>query len=180
MNPLTKSLFDARVKNIDSRYFIPDRALGDILSDEAIQNHVQSMEAEPYHRREIIEVTANGGKRLFAILVLLGEESLLLRFIERDQMAKQSDLDSRLPLTLTDLEVTLGSGTTASLFYERQWELFPPYFCAEKTHRLFNEDTVFPFVGMEPLTEGGFGEVSKVTLHEAHHGFEEAEGQRVR
>ena len=179
MNALMKSLYDARVKNIDSRYFIPDRALRDILSEEAVYDHVQTMAVEPYHRREIIEAIANRGKRLFAILILLGEESSLVKFMERDQMAKEYDLDSRLPLTLKDLQMILGSGTTASLFYEKQWELLPPYFCEDKSHRLFHEDTVFPFVGIERLTEGGFGEVSKVTLNEAHHGFSEAEGEKV-
>lgn len=171
MDSLVQSLLEARVKNIDSRHFIPDDALERILSSEAIHHFIQNTAVEVYHRREIIDAIANGGKHLFAVLALMGEESSLLNFIERDQMVKTYDLDSRLPLTLEDLRKILPTGTAASLFYEKQWELLAPFFREDKSHRVFDEDTVFPFIGCEGIAEGGFGEISKVTLNEAHHGF---------
>ena len=179
MGSLVQSLLAARVKNIDSRYFIPDSALERILSSEAIHHSIQKTTIEVYRRREIIDAIVNGGKRLFAILTLLGEEFSLVNFIERDQMVKTYDLDSRLPLTLEDLQKILPSGTTASLVHEKQWEVLAPLFREDKSHRIFDEDTVFPFIGLEGLAEGGFGEISKVTLHEFHHGFISAAGSKV-
>ena len=179
MGSLVQKLHEARVKNIESRYFIPDNALETCLSREAVHECIQSTSIEVYHRREIEDAVMNGGKRMFGILVILGEESSIRSFIERDQLVQTYKLDSKLPIAIEDLRKIYPTGATASLFHEKQWEVLAPFFREDKSHRIFDQDTVFPFVGLEVLPKGGFGEISKVELDEAHHGFSAATGGKV-
>lgn len=105
-----------------------------------------------------------GAKKILAILLLLRQQSSIIRFIERDQF-QASKLDSKLPLSLPALEEYLPSHSVALEFYDLQWEFTYPGFSHTVLHRSLDSNTVLPFVG-EPkhLGEGGFGIVSEVIL----------------
>ena len=176
---LRDQLFDIRIRNIEGKYFIPSKAVEDVLSAEKIHPCILCSSIEEIRRTDVLRVIENGGKRVFAILLLLRKESLMVNFVQNDHMLQGTNLDSKLPFHLETLKTVLLDQRIASEFCQRQWEFLPPFFQENRNHRTFESETVLPFIEQEELAQGGFGEVFKVTLDANQHGFSYGYGRKV-
>lgn len=155
-----------RVPN-EPRYFIPHRSLYELLTKEVISNTIKEYEdIRRYRLDETAEKIFKGGRRIFAILVLLkNEEKSITYFLEHDQF-QRSSIDLRLPFPIQTLESIVPD--IAADFYEMQWELVAPIFARNVVHRFLDERIRLPFVLDHEIGEGGFGTVFEVQLHPDH------------
>lgn len=166
----------SRIKNADKRDFIPDGALDAAITDLDVKLCVKELQIPSYYQSESIAMIQNGGRKVFAILATLnrgqGCGELIVNFFGIDGLVKNSDIDSRLPFEVIDLEPIIGQ-EIAPEFYERQWEFISPFFREDRSHRILHEDTIMPFIdkGRKKLADGGFGVVYRETLSTEHHGL---------
>lgn len=176
LNTLWKKFGEASIENSDGKRFLPDSKLFEVLEEEDINLEQCLLEGEVQEvdREEVLLSIRDGAQKLFAILVLMQGHpvKLMLNFMRRDQML-QTSLDARLPFSIKDLRLILKDKTLASHFDRWQWEVLSPLFKADRTHRELKKNTILPFIHEEPIpnAKGGYGIVTKVTLHEAHHCF---------
>lgn len=171
MGDLSSRLFLARIRSHEGKYFIPTKSLEELLPSDQLHKSVVRSSIEEIHRKDVLRAIENGGKRTFAILLLLGKEASMADFVQNDQMLESTDLDSKLPLHLDTLTTIFADKAAALGFYQRQWELLPPFFRKGRNHRNFESETVLPFTESDELAEGGFGRVFKVTVHADQHAF---------
>jgi hypothetical protein len=155
-----------KVPNED-RYFIPHRPLYELLTREVIFSTLKECEEiRHYHLDETVEKIVKGGRRIFAVLVLLkGEEKFITRFLKYDQF-QRSSFDLRLPFPIYTLESIIP--TIAADFHDMQWELVAPIFSRNVVHRFLDERVRLPFLRDNEIGEGGFGTVFEVRLHPDH------------
>lgn len=165
MQELQQRLEALRRRNIESRYFIADSDLFTVVEEESIQVSMGKCSFENYERREFEEAVKSGGKKVFAILTLIGKPELIAPFIRNDQL-QNHHLDQRLPYSYAELLNIIPQSATK--FCEMQWELLPPLFSKHKTHRVFHDDTILPFVNQEWFASGGFGEIYEMSLEARH------------
>ena len=81
----------------------------------------------------------SGARRTFAILVLLGEEQKITKFIAKDQL-QPSRIDDRIPFSMDALQDI--DPEIAPSFYNQQWEFSAPSFSGWVTRRLLHSDIV--------------------------------------
>ena len=117
---LRDQLFDIRIKNAEGKYFIPNKVLEDVLSADKIRTCILYSSIEEIRRADVLRVIENGGKRVFAILLLLGKEYLMANFVQNDHMLQGTNLDSKLPLRVEPLGTMLLDARVASEFCQRQ------------------------------------------------------------
>lgn len=167
-----------RVRNIDSKHFIPAESLNPILNNQVVNEVVMDCDVKQYRQSEVANLIVRGGRRTFAILIMIRRESLILRFVEKDEL-QGAWLDSKLPFSLPALKSIL-SDTDAIDFYDKQWEFVSPIFSPSKGHRELHDDTVLPFSG-EPRRrgDGGFGFVAEIDVHPKHTTFAKANDNKV-
>ena len=171
MDLLRQKIVESRVRNCDARYFVPDSIIERLFNEESIANCVRESEIALHKRRECVHATRHGGRKVFAILILIGTTDRIVDFLENDQLLKEGSLDSRLPFSVDGLMKILSDRRWAKEFYEWQWQLLAPFFKEDTIHRVFDADTVLPFIESEELGRGGFGRVFEVLLPGTHHGF---------
>ena len=162
------------------RFFIPHRLLYELLSREKITNAIKECkDFPPYYLDELVEKIVRGGRRTFAILVLIkGEEGLISRFIESDNF-QNSPLDMKLPFS-KDVLVSLIPAETVDDFYETQWELAAPIFSEGVMHRYFDSKVRLPYIQSEEMNaEGGFGVMYEIEIHPDHQRFSSLSGPSV-
>ncbi|KAF8540172.1 hypothetical protein BDD12DRAFT_834625 [Trichophaea hybrida] len=164
MASLREKLLNLGVENVDDgRPFIPERPLKQILTESAIEETL----SDPQLTQLILE----GGRRLLGILVLIRREDAVWRFLQRDHGQLQ-DLDSRLPLKLNNLKIIFGEdggAGSAAAFFETQWRFLAPLLRNDRSHRIFDDLTILPFVEREDwATSSGFGDISKITICPIH------------
>lgn len=151
------------------KFFISDRDLEETVSETAIEEVLSSKKFAPkfYKRREIIQLISKGGRKTLAILVLLGIEEAILKFVENDHL---KPLDPQLPLKKETITLILGDIKEAKDFYQLQWEFLAPFLHKDRSHRKFEHtETIQPFLTRELInSDGGFGDIFKVTLHPSH------------
>jgi len=170
MESLRDRLRQKRVENSDSRYFLPEADLLDTLSERAIVKAVEECNVDFYKRDEILQAIMKGGRRLFAILILIRRGELISDFLENDQLHDaHTQLDSKLHFEKDMLErilVNAQGPNDVAEFYETQWEVLSPIFRNGAAHRTLHDKTILPYVETEELsTQGGFGVAWKAALH---------------
>ena len=137
--------------------FIPHRPLLALLTRDTISAALRSTDLPPLHIPGLTQRIIIGGRKVFALLVLLkNEEAQIMQFIKHDQLAPTS-LDSRLPFSLEELKTIVPD--IAGEFFERQWELCAPIFSKGVLHRKLHDLIRLPFVSEEKIGAGGFGDV---------------------
>ena len=147
-------------------YFVPAGALNDLLKTEKIKSAFRNSKIHPDMENEAVKKIEHGGRRTFAILITIYKPNRINDFIERDEL-QRSSIDSKLPFSLTDLQVFLPP-TEAVDFFDKQWEFTAPVFSRRAGHRVLHERTIFPFVDSRVHAEGAFGAVHLVRLHPNH------------
>ena len=178
LNTLRDRFNKAYIHKPDGRWFIPDSKLFEVLEDEDgnLEQCLREGQIPEVERDEVLMLIRDGAQKMFAIVVLMQYHPvrLILKFMRKDQML-QTSLDARLPFSLNDLNRILQDKSLAHEFDRGQWEVLSPLFRPDRSHRELEAKTILPFVREEPIpgAKGGFGIVSKVTLHEAHHCFDQ-------
>lgn len=178
MTRLRGRIESLRRRNVEFRYFIPNQELEIILDTKSIEAEIQECDVEPYDRREFVEAISQGGRKVFAILVLISQPHLIEKFVKNDQL-HGSQLDDRLPYSQTDLESMISD--YGARFFETQWEVLAPLFSNLKTHRILHDHSIIPFTKETYIDSGGFGEVHEVELYLHHQKLVESNDQvRIR
>ncbi|KAL9581396.1 MAG: hypothetical protein Q9212_003927 [Teloschistes hypoglaucus] len=168
MATLQEELQDLRRESSDHRSsFVPEGALDTIITVDEIKSALRDAKIRPDRLKETLDLIARGGKKPFAILVLIYRLEYIVDFIEFDQLQEYS-IDAKLPYgSRTVLERILLKGYAAE-FYERQWEFTAPISKRRAGHRCLHERTVFPFVESSIQGEGNFGDIYKIGVHPSH------------
>ena len=170
MADLRAQIHELRCRNVDGRYFVPNRALREVITEQAVLTAVEACGILPGRQEDIVKRVPQSGRRLFAILTLLNRQILILKFIENDQLIPRP-LDSSLPFSLSTLQEML-TRADADDFFEKQWEFTVPILrSSRRGHRILNDYTIFPFMQSILLGEGGFGEVFELEVHPDHGAF---------
>ena len=165
---LRDKILHLRLRTAEPRVsFVPAGALNRVLTPETIREAIQASNLPVHRHSELVGQLTRGGRRLFAILLVIHKSSRLLHFIESDEL-QNIGLDSRLPMSLSTLENILCFKNDAAEFFEKQWEFTAPIFKRRAGHRFLNGQTVFPFLRSEIKGTGGYSNVYQVVLHPDH------------
>lgn len=152
---------------IPDRSFIPQQLLYKLLTRDIVSIAIQNLAQIPGYRvRDIVDKIMKGGRKVFAILVLLkGEEARILDFMKHDQF-QHSPLDFKLPFSMETLGGIIPE--IAEEFYRMQWDFVAPVFSRGVVHRELHERTKLPFAQDILIGDGGFGVVYEIELHPDH------------
>ena len=174
MSDMIEELENIEIRNYEQKFFIPPDALKELLPESRVANliHVLSEngEVEVWQQPELIRIIVDNGLRVFATLLSFSRPGLIQKFKETDHFA-HSQLDSRLPLSEDSLRLILGDETLSKRFYKHQWRFLAPFFRADQSHRVLRDCVILPFTECEPLGEGAFGEVHKMTMAASYQGL---------
>ena len=174
-------LEDLEIQNYEQKPFIPLDTLKELLPESRVAALIRALsekgEVEVWQQPELIRIIVDNGLRVFATLLFFSRPGLIQKFKETDHSA-HSQLDSRLPLSKDSLELILGDEKLSTRFYKHQWRFLAPFFRADQSHRALLDHVILPFTGCEPLGEGSFGEVHKMTMGASYQGLvQEKTGQ---
>jgi hypothetical protein len=174
MDELKVHLKGLRRANIHHRRFIPELSLYRAVTKQAIGKALGHAGVEVHRQEEITIRVVQSGRKIFAILVLIGQTADILKFIEADELQ-----DIKLPFKIEALrdEVKLPN---ADEFDEKQWEVTAPTFLCGTLNRCLNGKTILPFTLKEGAGHGAFGKVWEIELDEDHQQFEDTFPKRVK
>ncbi len=142
------------------RHFLPDISVATIFTLPAIEKAILELDCQPDERIGLAEKIYHKGKKTFAILILMGEEDLVVQF------RNWNALDDRLPLNKFDAQKIAGE-VGSSLADEYQWKFLPENFPSNmwEHHLEFVKEKILPFIDEpEQVATGAFGEISKVKI----------------
>jgi serine/threonine protein kinase len=170
MASLRDRLRGLRTKSTSGRYFIPDGEVENLMSEDVVRDAVSKLKIDRVNLPEVSTVVSRGGKKTFAILVMLREEATVWDLMKQDQFTGVT-LDAKLPWSYDALRQIVGAQVeVAKEFVELQWEFIPPVFDKLKGHRLLHDDIVLPYISELRLskTEGSFGAIFKTEVYARH------------
>ena len=171
MESLRDEIGALRVRNPESRYFIPYQQYHDFMTKDRVRKGLLESNISTYHLLETTEFIVEGARQIFGILILLRRTSYIAKFIESDQFqGRLPNIDQKLPFRRELLEEILPAALAAE-FYEKQWEFVSPVFTRRMLPRTLDDDSIIPTLTDEIVGEGGFGTVREVTLHHCHQNF---------
>ncbi|KAF4335478.1 kinesin [Fusarium beomiforme] len=164
MNQLKSDIKRLRRKNASQQWYIPERALLEFMTEDAINNTLAKSSVPSHQHAETLQRILEGGRRIYAILVLLDFYQYLTNFIEGDQLD-----DGKLPFTLETLSHSLEiPSEDAKDFEDKQWELIAPVFRRGTLNRRLEQSFVLPFNQDKRIGKGAFGTVYEVVLDPDH------------
>ncbi|KAK4182689.1 kinase-like domain-containing protein [Podospora australis] len=140
--------------------FLPQAITAALFTSQAVQNAVLELDCEVDERIGLWETIYRSGRKLFAILILMRQEELIVKF------RNANVLDDRLPLTEPEAIEIAGKSVATSLTGEFQWKLLPFRFPADMAEHHWEIDhrQILPFTEIEPITAGMFGDIAKVSI----------------
>ena len=160
VSQLWKSIDEKRRRSATGQYFLPSSDLRALFTKIRIESAVAELECAEHERIGLAAKIFEQGLTTFAILIWMKREVAIIDFRNHDA------LDASLPLH-EDRAVQIACDFGKALAVEVQWQ-FLPYTLKHDMcdhHRIIdNNNTILPFLRQEPLIEGGFGEISKVTV----------------
>ena len=167
MAGLRERIQSLRLRNIDSKNFVPAGSLNSILSNDVVAQAVKECNFPKYRQSEVASWIVQGGRRTFAILIMIRQEFLMLNFVEKDQL-QDAWADSKLPFSRLALEKILPTESAID-FFDNQWEFVSPIFSPSKGHRHLDDHIILPFFdNLRQRGDGGFGLVSEIDVHPKH------------
>ncbi|KAL9120190.1 MAG: hypothetical protein Q9187_003256 [Circinaria calcarea] len=177
MECLEDKIHRLRQENVECRYFIPYRAINELITAESVRDTLASSGIGIQYLDELVQSIIKGACGIFAILLLIGQRKYISDFVRNDQFAdSHSQLDSKIPFSLGELEKIL-PGPVAIRFDEKQWELAAPVFLKRVIPRSLGQRTILPILKETCIGEGGFGVIYEITLHNAHQKFSPTSGE---
>ncbi|KAF2826432.1 kinase-like protein [Ophiobolus disseminans] len=177
MVSLRDSLRKQRVLNYERHFFVPEGSLEPLITAQAVRDSLTACNISAWNVDTIQTTILSGARKTFAILVLINQESNILRFIEHDDFQDQP-LDSKLPIPLDSLMRIIPHA--AEEFFEEQRRLTVPIFTQQLIHRYFSDETILPFISVRALGQGGFGQVHEVTLPWTHQRYVKKPGNNLK
>lgn len=167
MDAVEDRIVELQTRNAESAAFIPAGELETLLTENVVRSILNASSIEIWNREEVFRVVISGARRIFTMLVLQRKVHLFIKFIRQDQLYTGA-LDAKLPIQESLLESLLGKAA-GKLFWTNQWMFIAPIFRYDLSHRKLDDPVILPFIGSsEPIGEGAFGVVTKVTLHKQH------------
>ncbi|OCK78363.1 kinase-like protein [Lepidopterella palustris CBS 459.81] len=149
-----------REKSATGQYFLPTTELRAILTREEINISVAELDCADHERIGLAEKIYQDGLIIFAILTWMKHEAAIVNFRNHDA------LDASLPLH-EERAVEIVPEFGRVLATEIQWQFLPYTFTRDMCdyHRILDHsEVILPFIKEEPLAEGGFGQVYKMTV----------------
>jgi hypothetical protein len=107
MSSLRDEIEKLRRLNYQRKCFVPYRPLSKLLTEGRIRQAIQNSSIDVCDHDSTIERVVDGARRIFAILVTMGEPELICNFVQHDQL-QNSKLDHKLPLSTPDLQIVFG------------------------------------------------------------------------
>lgn len=155
------------VKSISERRFLPIDKLRDIFTLPAIKDAVKELRCRQDDRINLANTIHDHGKAIFAMLVHIQQEDMIIEF------RKRGVLDTQFPLDEARAEEILGPITGPSLVSEVQWKFLPfvfPERMWECPHYITDQQ-ILPFVSCEQIGFGAFGDVDKIGISTSQQNF---------
>jgi hypothetical protein len=116
---------ELRCKNTDDQWFVPEGSLATCLTPSILRQLLSDhCEVESYRVDEVARVIEYGGRKAFAVLILIRGEKCITSLIENHDNTK---LDARMPSPLEVLERYFPR-KVAEEFEEVQWQFVVPVF----------------------------------------------------
>jgi hypothetical protein len=161
-----------RRQNAQNQTYIPDLLLFLLITHEVVHTELKMGNVKPYLLEELTRKIMAGAKKVFAILVLIGEVRLVKDLMERDQLQ-----DYSLPLPLDILE---DFGDVVALnFRQGQLEFLAPQFTRSMISKPITPKNALPFLRDEKIGNGGFGTIYEISLDPDHQNFRDGFSKRV-
>lgn len=185
MPNLADDLVEAEIRNCQNNTFVPENMFRELLTDERIQEHFESTDSlraiEEPKKQACLRGVVSGGKRTFAILVMIACEIAILEFMERDPLREDWTIDSNLPYDHESLVAIFHPAMAryAKKFQHEQWKLLVPVFKGDVLHRFFPPQTILPFQYDAYYGSGGFGDIFRVELLASHQTIDPKPGDQV-
>lgn len=176
LQEIKSKLEESEEENYEHRYFVPFPRLRTVLNSSVISELLEQSGVEFYDLTELTKVIARGGLRLFGILIYIDAVSAVKTFQELDHSFRR-DLDARLPLERPALEAVFSEEGPKTQFLKKQWAFLAPILRQDQSLRRLHENTILPFLDSKLVKRGGFGEVTKVIVKQAHHNDSRPEGK---
>ena len=153
---------ELRQRAANHRYYIDPEALKSLCTRELVLDVVKQY-VPRHNQEEYIETIIAVGFVTLSILVHIGQERLIVNFLESDVF---NNLDSRLPLNMDELENI--APEQLKRFEEHQWQ-FIPVILKRNTYRIIPDKLILPF--KEDIrrgdSDGTFGKIYSVTIEAA-------------
>lgn len=165
MDHLQKAIQQLRRKNYQSRYFVPRKALLNLLQREVVMAALKD-KIPPRYLGDVTDSVYRNGLLTFAILGVINGLEYITKLIEQDQL-QRGQLDYKLPYDEGYLQGIIGDFHSEQ-FVERQWEFIAPVFSPFVVQRHLADDMILPFMKEKRIGRGSFGLVYHVTIDADH------------
>lgn len=155
------------VPSISERRFFPIDNFCEIFTLDAIKASVQELQCETQDRINLANTIYHTNKALFAMLVEMGQEDLIVAF------RKHGVLDSQLPLDLARAQEIAGFFIGRRLVSEVQWKFLPFVFPEHmwQSRRHIEDPRILPFISCDRIGFGAFGDVDKIGIYPCQQSF---------
>ncbi|OCK76317.1 kinase-like protein [Lepidopterella palustris CBS 459.81] len=161
INGLYSQIEHTRVRSVSGKYFIRPSKVRDIFTPAKIELAVTELICDAYERVGLAKKIQQEGTLVFAILVWMRWADYIVIFRNHDC------LDNKLPIPEARAQ-EIAPEFGLSFAQEYQWQFLPYVFRQDMSdHHCQIDDLgmIFPFVGEpEHIADGGYGEVSKLTI----------------
>lgn len=165
MASLKESLKAVRRRTAHNRWFVPEGELRRVLTRDSVSRRLSECNIPPESLEETLNFVLTKATKIFAILVRIEQEVLMLEFIENET------LDDKLPLEspVEGLELN-------AKFFEKQWEFLAPVFTQRSVALNLKDNHILPFLEDIKLdyAHGGYANAFCVSLDPCHQGLVEA------
>ena len=178
MDCLRVALVDSYQDNTKGQSFIPHGKLRDIMRPDMIKATLKESNITPFYAESALKAVITGGRKLFAVLVLMRRPELITNFIKGDNF-QPVQLDHQLPLDTQTLKTLLKDNTAVTEFDQRQWELTAPVFTASIPERHLPKKIILPFLHDEKIGGGSYSSVYEIRIEASHQRLGQEVGQRV-
>jgi hypothetical protein len=151
---------NSRERSISGKYFIRPSKVREIFKLARINSAVAELGCDAHERIGLAKKIQQEGMLVFAILVWMGRGDHIVKFRNHDC------LDNKLPISEARARVIVPE-FGLSFAQDFQWQFLPYFFRQDMSdHHCQIDDLgmIFPFIEETDPTDGGHGQVSKVTI----------------
>lgn len=155
------------VTSISERRFLPIDKVDEIFTLSAVKDAMQELNFQPDDRINLVKTIHRDGKAVFAMLIDMWQEDLIVNFREHGV------LDNQFPLDTVRAQEILTPAIAHRLVSEVQWKFLPFVFPESmwKCRLHIMDPVILPFVSQEEAGSGAFGDVEKIGVHPFQQNF---------
>jgi hypothetical protein len=174
---LLRRVDDAQVTNMFQKRFVPRMALESICCPQILRPILATFTPADV-LDETVDFVVQGARKVFCILAYIGFPSHIRNFIEKDGLLPHQ-VDEDLPLSRDQLRMVADDDFFINYFYEKQWQFCAPVISQRLIPRDLKDETILPFLTSEQIAQGGFGVITKITIHPEHKSAEISSVEKV-